>query len=76
MNRHSDMLVFSGELPPRFDEAIEQIGPLLDLAVGNEGMTVEVFRAQGVVVEKRGNRAWLGTRRSIHAKRSPALRPG
>ena len=76
MNRHSDMLVFSGELPPRFDEAIEQIGPLLDLAVGNEGMTVEVFRAQGVVVEKRGNRAWLGWKKTVHLYRALSLLRG
>ena len=68
--------MFSGELPPRFDEAIEQIGPLLDLAVGNEGMTVEVFRAQGVVVEKRGNRAWLGWKKTVHLYRALSLLRG
>ena len=36
MNRHTDVLVFRGELPPRFDEAIEQIGPLLWFAAGTE----------------------------------------
>ena len=76
MNRHSDMLVFSGELPPRFDEAIEQIGPLLDLAADTEGMTVEVFRAQGVVVEKRGNRAWLGWKKPVHLYRAMSLLRG
>lgn len=76
MNRHTDVLVFRGELPPRFDEAIEQIGPLLGFAAGTEGMTVEVFRAPGVVVEKRGHRARLGWKKPVHLYRALSLLRG
>ena len=34
VNRPTDTLVFQGELPPHFAQAMEQIGPLLAFAAG------------------------------------------
>lgn len=66
-------LSFSGELPPQFDRLIAELGPLLGFVSAAGGTPVEVFRADGVVVEKRGQSIRLGWGKVVHLCRALSL---
>lgn len=73
VNRPTDTLVFQGELPPHFAQAMEQIGPLLAFAAGAQGVPVEVFRASGPAVEKTKSGIRLGWKKPVHLYRALSL---
>lgn len=76
MNKKSDPLVFTGEFPPFFEEALIQIGPILGFVSAHEGIPVEIFRAEGVVIEKHQGRIRLGWKKPVHLYRALSLLRG
>lgn len=73
MKQETDYLVFSGELPAQFEEAMAELGPLLGFVSASEGVPVEVCRAQGVLVEKQGQHIRLGWHQPVQLYRALSL---
>lgn len=73
MSTSTTVLTFTGELPPRFAEAFQELSPLLGLSCAPGGTPVEVFRTEGPVIERREGRLRLGWRKSVHLYRALSL---
>lgn len=76
MKQEPEYLVFSGEMPPQFDEAMAELGPLLGFVPASEGIPVEVFRAKAVVVEKQGPHVRMGWHKPVQLYRALSLLRG
>lgn len=67
------ILRFCGELPPRFESAMEQLGPLLGFTAGDGPTRVEGFSAQGLSLEKHGELVRIGWQKPVQFYRALSL---
>lgn len=71
-----DSLTFYGELPLQFDTALIELAPLLGFERSRDGMRVEVFRADQLIVQKTAEGVRLGWEKTVQFYRALSLLRG
>ncbi len=64
---------FTGVLPERFEAAMAELAPELGIELSGSGAEVELFRAPGPEVRKKGGEIRIGWAKPVHAYRAISL---